>query len=167
MSATHADPKDEAKRLLSYLRALKKDRGAMADLRCALDPGRIARAWPLLGRVGGIGNPRVETIAGLFAYHPEEASNGNLGTTCAMLARENTSFDARFRRLLGCDREEICDRLRPVILAAKAKGIAINYEQLFVDLQYWGDLVKARWAREYWGGTGTEEMPGAVAREAT
>ena len=38
------------------------------------------------------------------------------------------------RRLLSCDRDEICERLRPVILAAKAKGIAVNYEELFADL---------------------------------
>jgi CRISPR type I-E-associated protein CasB/Cse2 len=37
------------------------------------------------------------------------------------------------------------------VLAAKAKGVKINYEQLVVDLRYWGDKVKARWAREFWG----------------
>jgi CRISPR type I-E-associated protein CasB/Cse2 len=52
---------------------------------------------------------------------------------------------------MTCDRDEIAERLRPVILAAKAKGIPVNYEELFADLCYWGDNVKARWAREYWG----------------
>ena len=84
--------------------------------------------------MGGIGNPRIEVVAGLFAYHPDETHEGNLGTTCRRLAGENNSFEARFVRLLACDRDEICDRLRPVILAAKAKGIGVNYEQLFMDL---------------------------------
>ncbi|MCW5982839.1 MAG: type I-E CRISPR-associated protein Cse2/CasB [Bryobacteraceae bacterium] len=133
----------------------------MADLRCALSPARLPRAWPLLAPVGGIGNTRIETVAGLFAYHPDEASTGNLGTTCRLLAAGNNSFDGRFRRLLSCDRDEICERLRPVVLAARAKGVKINYEELFVDLWYWGDKAKARWAREYWGVPESEESGAA------
>jgi CRISPR type I-E-associated protein CasB/Cse2 len=92
---------------------------------------------------------------------------GNLGTTCHRLAAENNSFDGRFRRLLSCDREEICERLRPVILAARAKGIPINYEELYVDLCYWGDNVKARWAREYWGASEVEETAALALAEVT
>lgn len=136
MSASQPDAKETAARLLTYLRQLKSDRGAMADLRCALNPARRPRAWPLLARVGGIDNPRVETIAGLFSYHPGETHTGNIGTTCRRLAAENNSFDGRFRRLLSCDRDELCERLRPVILAAKAKRIPVNYQKLFSDLHY-------------------------------
>jgi len=167
MSTDPFDPKDAAARLLAYLRQLRNDRGAMADLRCALNPSKLPRAWPLLGRVGGIGNPRIEAVAGLFAYHPDETHNGNIGTTCHRLAAENNSFDARFRRLLSCDRDEICERLRPVVLAARAKGIPVNYEELFADLCYWGDNVKARWAREYWGAPEAEEPASLAASEAT
>jgi CRISPR type I-E-associated protein CasB/Cse2 len=160
---------EKAKELLVYLRQLKNDRGAMADLRCALSPSpaKRARAWPLLARVGGIGDPRIETVAGLFAHHPEEAYDGNLGTTCRRLRERHESFDARFQRLLSCDRDEICERLRPVVLAAKAKEIRVNYEELFADLCYWGDNVKARWAREYWGAPEEQEPAPPVASEAT
>jgi CRISPR system Cascade subunit CasB len=151
MSDNQPDPKQTAAEVLAYLRRLRNDRGAMADLRCALSPSRRARAWPLLARVGGIDRPIYETVAGLFAYHSEETHTGNIGTTCRRLAGENNSFDGRFRRLLSCERAEIGERLRPVILAAKPKGIPVNYEELFADLVYWGDNVKARWAREYWG----------------
>lgn len=150
MSSNQPDPKETAVRLLAYLRQRKEDRGAMADLRCALSPARVSRAWPLLAAVGGIGNPRVETIAGLFAYHPVEAGTGNFGTTCRRLFAKSESSEGRFRRLLGCDRNEICGRLRPVILAAKSQGIPVNYEALFVDLHYWSGNVKIRWAKEYW-----------------
>lgn len=167
MSAHQTDPKETAKRLLDYLRQLKDDRGAMADLRCALSPAKLPRAWPLLARVGGIGNPRIQAVAGLFAYHPNETHTGNIGTTCRRLAAENASFDARFRRLLGCDRDEICERLHPVILAAKPKGIQVNYEELFADLCYWGDNVKVRWAREYWGAPEGEESAAFPTLEAT
>jgi CRISPR system Cascade subunit CasB len=167
MSTDPFDPKEAAAQLLVYLRRLRNDRGAMADLRCALSPSKLPRAWPLLARVGGIGNPRIEAVAGLFAYHPEETHTGNIGTTCRRLAGENNSFDARFRRLLSCDRDEICERLRPVIFAAKPKGIQVNYEELYADLCYWGDNVKARWAREYWGAPEAEEPASLATSEAT
>ena len=166
MSGSQRDPKETGARLLAYLRQFKNDRGAMADLRCALNPVKLPRAWPLLARVGGIANPRVEAVAGLFAYHPDETHTGNLGTTCLRLKEQNESFDARFRRLLACDRDEICERLRPVILAAKPKGIQINYEELYADLCYWGDNVKARWAREYWGAPEGEGSAAGVISEA-
>jgi CRISPR system Cascade subunit CasB len=167
MSETKRNPKRIAAVVLAYLRKLKDDRGAMAELRRALNPAQRHRAWPLLAGVDGIGEPRIEAVAGLFAYHPDETHDGNLGTTCRRLSGENNSFDARFRRLLVCDRDEICDRLRPVILAAKAKGIAVNYEKLLADLFFWGDRVQTDWARQYWGVveqeirdvTGTEAAP--------
>jgi CRISPR system Cascade subunit CasB len=165
VSTNQSDPRETAARLLAYLRQLSRDRGAMADLRCALSPARLPRAWPLLACVGGIGNPRIEAVAGLFAYHSDETHAGNIGTTCRHLAAGNNSFEGRFRRLLSCDRDEICERLRPIVFAAKAKAVQVNYEQLFADLHYWGDNVKARWAREYWGGARGGES--AAASEAT
>lgn len=87
MNANQPDPTETAKRLLAYLRQLKNDRGAMADLRCALSPARLPRAWPLLARVGGIGNARIETVTGLFAYHPDETKTGNIGTTLSSARR--------------------------------------------------------------------------------
>ena len=136
----------------------------MAELRCALSTTRLPRAWPLLGRIGGIGNQQIETVAGLFAYHPDDTATGNLGKTCLKLKEQNQSFDSRFRRLLECDREEICTMVRAIVLAAGARGIPINYEELFSDLCYWGDNVKARWAKEYWGAL--EEETEVSAEEA-
>jgi CRISPR system Cascade subunit CasB len=157
MNTHSSKPWETAATLLAYLRRLKEDRGAMADLRCALSPARLPRAWPLLARVGGVGNSRIETVAGLFAYHPDETDTGNLGTTCRQICDRKSSFDGRFRRLLACGRDEICERLRPVIFAAKGEGAKVNYEQLFVDVCVWGNNVKVRWAREYWGAREEEE----------
>jgi CRISPR system Cascade subunit CasB len=150
--------KDQAAKFISYLQRLETDRGAMADLRCALNPARRYRSWPLLARIGGVDDPIYETIAALFALHPKKTSRGNLGTTCRELAVEHTTIEARFRRLLACDPDEISSRLHPIILTAKAKGVPINYEQLFVDLRYWGDRTRTRWATEFWGGTQPEEQ---------
>ncbi len=144
-------PPERAAAMLAVLRTLQSDRGAMSNLRCTLTPARRHRAWPLLARLGGIDDPVTETIAGCYAYHPLEAPDGNLGTTCRALAGAHTSFDARFRRLLACDREELCQRIRPVILAAKSKGVPVNFEALAADLIWWGDRVRTRWAQAYWG----------------
>jgi CRISPR system Cascade subunit CasB len=159
MITNQSDPEETAERVLTYLRRLRNDRGAMAELRCALSPARRPRAWPRLAAVGGIGNTRIEAVAGLFAYHPNETDRGNMGTTCRRLAAQNSTFDGRFRRLLSCDQNEICERVRPVVLAAKAQGIPVNYVQLFVDLCYWGAKRKARWAREYWGAIEDNDSP--------
>lgn len=158
MNTKNVDPKKDAANVMSYLRYLRTDPVAMANLRCALNPNQLSRAWPLLARIGGIGRPVYETVAGLYAYHPEETSKGNFGTTCRSLM-EYISVDGRFRRLLSCDRDEVCGRLRPIVFAAKAKDIQINYEGLFVDLSYWGNAVKVRWAREFWGTPAVEEIP--------
>ena len=158
MTIQRTNPKERGERLLNYLRQLRDDRGAMADLRRALSPAQRHRAWPLLAHVGGIDDPRCETVAGLFAYHPEESSSGNLGTTCRRLSSEHNTFEGRFRRLLACDRNDICEHIRPVVLAARAKGVRVNYEQLFADLFYWGDAVKARWAAEFWAAPMAEDL---------
>jgi CRISPR type I-E-associated protein CasB/Cse2 len=165
MTNQQTGPKRRAAQLLTYLRQLKEDRGAMAELRRALTPTQRHRAWPLLARVGGIDEPRYETVAGLFAYHPLETGTGNLGVTCRLLSGDHNTFEGRFRRLLSCDRNNICEHVRPVVLAAKAKGIPVNFEQLFVDLSYWSDAVKARWAVEYWGAPLAEYPPATT--EAT
>lgn len=151
MSNTTSPP-ERAAALLALLRSVQHDRGAMSYLRCALAPARRHRAWPWLARIGGIDDPVAETIAGCYAYHPEETPHGNFGDTCRILAGQHNSFDARFRRLLACDREELCVRIRPVVLAAKSKGIPVNYEMLGADLLWWGDRVRTRWAQAYWGG---------------
>ena len=163
MTTKQTDPRERAAHFLNYLRRLKNDRGAMADLRRALNPVQRHRAWPMLARFGGIDDARFETVAGLFAYHPEEARDGNLGTTCRRLSGEHNTFEGRFRRLLSCDRDDICEHIRPVVLAAGSKGIPVNYEELLADLIYWSDAVKVRWAVEFWG-SAAEEKTGATSK---
>jgi CRISPR system Cascade subunit CasB len=157
---TESSPLYPANQLLAYLRSLREDRGAMANLRCALAPNRRFQAWPLLTHVReSIGNKAIETVAGLFAFHPADKPIGNFGITCQHIAKHfrrddgTSTFDHRFIRLLSCNQTELCLRLRPLVFTAKAKEIPIDYEKLLKDLLSWDkekDEIRIHWAKAYW-----------------
>lgn len=153
--------------LLSWLRSKKEDRGAMAQLRCALIPSREQRAWPLLARFDGIGlehkHKVVRTIAGLYASHPVESNTG-MGTLCLRLCSESETpwkdeapgaVAKRVQHLLAAESHEVCERVVRLVLRAKTQGVAVDYEQLECDLLDWDrssrrDRVRAEWAKQFW-----------------
>jgi CRISPR type I-E-associated protein CasB/Cse2 len=157
--------------LMERLNQLRDDRGAMAELRRGLSPATEDRAWPWIARWCDITNERQRTIhaavAAAFATHPETASQGNMGAVMCGIAQRNQkgddglkSYEAHFRRFLNChSAQEVCERLPSVVRMAKQQSIAINYRQLFLDLCYWGDRVKIRWAAAYWGEPKSENEP--------
>ena len=138
---------------IAFLQRYRNDRGALANLRGALSDARRPNAWPLLaGFPVAIGNSAYETVAALWACDPDlDCANGCLGDTLARLKGEHNAFEGRFKRLLTCDKSEIAERVAPVIRAAQTKGIRVNYTQLLSDLLWWGDEVKVRWAKSFWG----------------
>lgn len=152
--------------LMNYLRRNKDDRGVMAALRCLLIEDMRFRGWQQLAALGGIGVLPVETVAGLYAFHPAEKKDDsyNWGDACRALAEtrrrgdenkesamDKNPFDRRFRRLLACDSQiELCTHLVDVVRGMKAKDIPINYENLYDDIVWWGDKVRERWAIHYW-----------------
>lgn len=152
---------------LDYLKRYRVDRGALANLRGALTEARRPNAWPLLAGFGpAIGNPAFETVAALWASAPELACDtGNMGNTLAGLKTDNNSFEGRFKRLLTCDHEEIVARVATVALAAQAKGHRIHYAQLLSDLLWWGDRVKVRWARAFWGAESPDDALNPAASD--
>lgn len=164
------DTHQRAEKLLKFLRSRREDRGVMADLRCALVDGKRHRAWPYLGYLGGIGDQpserAVQTIAGLYASHPEETQEGDFGGMCRKLLgeEERNKLDTaegvgpisrRFQHLLAADKEEIFDRAVRFVLRAKAKEIPIKYTELFESLHNWqwtegAERVRISWARSFW-----------------
>jgi CRISPR type I-E-associated protein CasB/Cse2 len=144
---------------LKYLQRHKNDRGALANLRAALSETRRANAWPLLGGFpSAIGDRRFEIVAALWASDPESgATSGNLGSSLASMSGEHNSFESRFKRLLACDKDEIADRVVPIVRAAQAKGIRVNYTQLLADLLWWNEQVKVAWANAFWGATAAQD----------
>ena len=148
-------------------RSLKErdNRGAFADLRCALVESRKHRAWPLLASFGGIGEKHpelvIQTIAGLFANHPLSTATGNMGDTCRSLMSDDERdgylqerkigpMTRRFQHLLAASRDEVCERTIRLVLYARSKEVAVNYGQLQDDLRYWSDNIRIRWAKSFW-----------------
>jgi CRISPR system Cascade subunit CasB len=166
MNTTDTDQRDS---FVARLSRWKDDRGALAYLRGALrsQSALRRRAWPLLAQLTSLENPSLviyETVAGLWAADPDNhrAGAGNFGVTCCKLRGDHESFDLRFRRLLACDaREEFCEHVVPISLAARAKGITVDYDTLFRDLKFYAgdgrDRVRTRWAQAYWGTAGENE----------
>ncbi|MBI5552155.1 MAG: type I-E CRISPR-associated protein Cse2/CasB [Desulfobacterales bacterium] len=148
--------------LLERLRKYKEDRAMMANLRCVLVEGKKHRAWPVLNRLEVLITDDVSAyVAGLFATHPEETTNGNFGVTCLAIElnnREKQSKDSkispmerRFQHLLAAEKgPELYQRVLRMVLRAKTEGVLINYEQLANDLRFWGDRTKTEWAAAFW-----------------
>jgi len=145
---------------LERLRQRADDRGLMASLRCVLVEGKKHRAWPALNRIGiGVRNDVDALVAGLFATHPEETYTGNFGATCKAIETirgENrgdklTPTERRFQYLLAAEKgDELYQRVTRMVLLAKSQGVRINFEQLAIDLRFWGDHTKIEWAAAYW-----------------
>jgi len=162
--------------LLAFLHSVKENRGAMANLRCALVKSRRYRAWPLVARFGGIGeehqNMVVRTVAGLYATHPEDTDRSDFGSLCRRLMskEENdklfnfkTSTEVgpvsrRFQHFLAAERgKEINERTVRLVLRMKAEGIPVNYADLYDGLMFWGDKMRNRWAGSFWHAHEMEE----------
>ncbi len=160
--------------LLKFLRSVRNDRGAMANLRCALRESQRHRAWPFLARFGGIGDEHshlvVQTVAGLYATHPREAATGNFGSTCRNLMDKNEldklaegatevgPIARRFQHLLAAERgKEIAERVIRFGLRMKAADVPVNYGELFDSLWDWSDRAKNCWAGSFWDVSQLEE----------
>ncbi len=141
---------------INYLGRYRNDRGALAHLRGGLSESRRPRAWPLLGGFSeqAIGTPAYEVVAALWAYAPElAADDGNMGQTLRHLitSKEATaSMEIRFRRLLACTKEEIPERVAPMVRMAQGKEQRIAYVRLLSDLLWWNERVRIEWARSFW-----------------
>ena len=159
---TDAKP-TRAARFMAALRKARNDRGKMAALRRAASPRTEMEAWPVIASLGeDIRNQAAKTVAALFAEHPlENNETPDFGVTCRAIALKEgdtsaipDSFQRRFRRLLACGTaDEVGGQLRAWIRLAESKGVGVNYERLFNDLQYWdanADKIRVRWASSFW-----------------
>lgn len=146
------------------LLAKSDDRGALAALRRGANQATEDRAWPYVARwCGDLCNDRSRNIvlgcAAAFAFHPEHSACGCFGESLRKLALSGDGkpdealerFAPRLRRLLSIDdAAEIATRIPALARRCGLSGIAVNYQRLLDDLQYWGERAQLRWARDYW-----------------
>ncbi len=156
-------------RIAAFVERLKKfhiqqDRGALAALRRAVDgdPAQALQAARYVYPYFPEGAPRERwkertflIVGGLFALHPASGTNGNLGRHLREAHRQGDDDDpGKERRLLQLlaveDREDLPHPLRQAV-AVLPEDAPVNWEQLLIDLNQWGDSVKRSWARGYWG----------------
>lgn len=151
-------------RLITYLKSLeeRQDRAALAHLRSGLreKDGRAMEMYPYLRQFLSLDSkPRYENavfiIAALFAYYPDAPGNvGNLGASLRELKDESDGIEKRFVALLNADEEDLPYYLRQIIGLLKSKEVAVNWQRLFMDVQFWGGdnrRVQRGWARSFWG----------------
>ncbi len=157
-------------KFIEYLSKVKNDRGIMADLRRGFSKTTEQRAYPHIANwCDDFTNNRerkiVLFIAAGFACHKKVTSSGNFGLVIKKIATADEkgtdglkTFEARFRRLISCDKaEELCERLPPIIKLAEKKGIPVNFVALYNDLKYWNNDKKIKWAADFWGFQKKEE----------
>ena len=160
---TVAQPKDQ---LIKYLESLvkQKDRAALANLRRGLGkpPKTAMEMYPYLGQFLS-NDPKynyenaIFIVAALFAYYPDaKNTSGNIGASLRRYFEEtkSDSVEKRFVALLNAESDELPNYLRQIVGLLKSKEIAVNWEQLLKDVQFWNSdnsRTREKWARSFWG----------------
>jgi CRISPR type I-E-associated protein CasB/Cse2 len=151
-----------------YKLAEAEDRGALAALRRSLqDPSGMAAAAcpyvvPFLPKEGDRYTERAYfLVAALFAVSGEHATKVTVGDAFREINKkaspnggDNPSIRGRFVALLDAEPEDIGDHLRHMASLARAKNIALDWEQLLRDLlqlRHPDRFVQRRWAHDFWG----------------
>lgn len=104
-------------------------------------------------------------IAALFAIHPgergQEEVTGNMGNhflATVAVEDDRTSVERRFTALLAAHPDDLAFHLRQAVSFLEAKGVQINWHQLFFDVRQWrNQTVQKRWARAFWGASPQEQ----------
>lgn len=163
---------------IAHLQSLAggQDRGALAALRRGL--GRPPGAAPEMFRYVEPFLPQQRRseleaayylVASLFALHPLSTPEGNLGAHMARARSEGNedALERRFTALLSAHPDDLPEYLRQVISYLKSKDVPVNWNELFWNLQHWGDedrAVQKRWAAAFWGKPRTEPTTAEAAQ---
>jgi CRISPR system Cascade subunit CasB len=99
-------------------------------------------------------------IAPLFALHPKEGGQGNMGDHFAALREPGEgpppSIERRFMLLLSAHPDDLGDYLRQAVGLLKSKDVAVDWQQLLRDVLAWKSRderprrVQKEWARKFW-----------------
>ncbi|MDR3139116.1 MAG: type I-E CRISPR-associated protein Cse2/CasB [Treponema sp.] len=145
-----------------------------AALRRADNPATKDQSWEYLCpwcdiTKGREYNPFALIGAALAKAKPDR--NGDLGIGKAIArcysdggtsgGNEQPAAKIKLRRLLACHTaEEACGILRSLLGLIKSRGIALDYAGLLKDLlsttEYFNEIIKAKWARDFYYKKGEE-----------
>ncbi|MBT64874.1 MAG: type I-E CRISPR-associated protein Cse2/CasB [Puniceicoccaceae bacterium] len=148
---------DTQNTFLARLQKMVADRGSRAALRRYWSPATRHQAYPLLGQLGALKDDRKTILAALYAEHPEHQAGQSVGKAALRLGERkdgNHPYDSHFRRLLACDDlDDLAKQLHRLVKRLQREGIALDYEELHKNLNYWANYsenVKVDWAAGFW-----------------
>lgn len=132
-------------------------RGDRAALRRYWSPTTRHQAFPVLGKLGALGDDRKTILCTLFAEHPLHQVGLTVGKAALYLGNRKDGdhpFDRHFRRLLACDElPDLGAQLHRLVKRLSREGVALDYAALHRDLNFWAnysDRVKIDWASQFW-----------------
>lgn len=144
--------------------SIEDNRGTLAVLRRGLmgDPVNdlnlyrfVARRVPDVDR----NTPREAVyylVAALYALHPLNCENGNLGDHLKQAAAKRDDLEAaerRFTALLNTRLEDLNPPLRSAVTLLKQKELPVNWMALFSGLLRWDHpqkVTQRAWANSFW-----------------
>ncbi len=132
-------------------------RGDRAALRRYWSPTTRHQAYPILGKLGALGDDRKTTLCALYAEHPLHKTGNTIGKAAGLLGDRKEGdhpFDRHFRRLIACDdHHDLAQQLHRLVKRLSRDGIALDYAALHRDLNFWANYsenVKLQWAAQFW-----------------
>jgi CRISPR type I-E-associated protein CasB/Cse2 len=148
-------------RLESLAIPAHEDRAALARLRRAQKPEGYVEAYRyIMEYVEGADKKQLDAyilVASLFGHNPRNSNERyrNIGNVCREIADTpvDDASERRFLALLQADRPELKVGLYRMAKMADRKGLAINYTQLFWDIENWDDPkgnVQKQWAGSFY-----------------
>ena len=98
-------------------------------------------------------------LAGLYATFgegkPDLVSSMNFGDFCRdnayRMRLDNDSLHKRFALLISSNRDDLLKHLCEMFFLLGRNHNGLDWFTLFSDMRYWGDNVKKRWSRAFWG----------------
>lgn len=159
----------------AFLQRIEKalqDRGKSAALRKYWSTATRHHAYPILGLLGALEDPRKAILCALYAQHPQHKEGMTVGKAALALGVSKDGehpFDRHFRRLLACeelgtvaDPGDLAQQLHRFLQRLSSNGIPLDYRELHKNLNYWGkwtDAVKLSWASDFWQAPQLTETP--------
>lgn len=139
---------------------VKTDTAFRAIMSRADNPAFESSAWEYLIPYCNINNdferiPFALVGAAIARTRPDQNGTADMGKTFCSICKNDDDKEResrRFRRLIACDSIlELCPLLHSVVSYLASKGAAIDYTRLLMDLLYWNQKTKLRWAVAFYG----------------